>query len=37
MLCFLELLRCLTQAMGIQRYIFTSIFNCDKHPKVSRQ
>lgn len=22
------------QAMGIQRYIFFSIFNCDKHPEV---
>mmetsp|Transcript_18474 Transcript_18474/g.51836 ORF Transcript_18474/g.51836 Transcript_18474/m.51836 type:complete len:355 (+) Transcript_18474:134-1198(+) len=27
------LIQC-AQAMGIQRYIFTSIFNCDKHPKV---
>jgi hypothetical protein len=22
------------QAMGIRRYIFMSIFNCDKHPEV---
>lgn len=22
------------QALGIQRYVFTSIFNCDKHPEV---
>ncbi len=24
----------LVQAMGIQRYIFMSIFNCEKHPEV---
>ncbi len=27
------LIQC-AQAMGIQRYIFFSIFNCDKHPEV---
>jgi len=27
------LMQC-AQAMGIQRYIFFSIFNCDKHPEV---
>lgn len=27
------LIQC-AQAMGIQRYLFMSIFNCDKHPQV---
>jgi uncharacterized protein YbjT (DUF2867 family) len=27
------LIQC-AQAMGIQRYVFFSIFNCDKHPEV---
>uniref|UniRef100_A0A7S0WZB3 NmrA-like domain-containing protein n=1 Tax=Chlamydomonas leiostraca TaxID=1034604 RepID=A0A7S0WZB3_9CHLO len=27
------LIQC-AQAMGIQRYVFTSIYNCDKHPEV---